>query len=306
MPADAQPSKPQGLIELGRADIRKSVLAGWDAFLEVAEGADLEQKSRLPGWRGAEIAIHLGSWPDHNAIEGLIASARGGGNEKPVDVDEVNAEVTEKHRDASREEIFDALRRNRDEVADYLSDDSYAEVDREMTVSTVGKLPLLTVVHATLYELAVHALDLVSCGAPQPPDELLLNGISSLADVTGALAGQLNITGGAILSTPAGGWHFDAKDGGWTVTSTEPGESKGKTPVVEAALTTLLDASSGRANPVSLLTRRKLKVHHMTGLMSLTPIVETAPGIPGGPVLRLAARTVGGAGGVVGKLRGRK
>jgi hypothetical protein len=40
--------------------------------------------------------------------------------------------------------------------------------------------------------------------------------------------------------------------------------------------------------------------------MSLTPIVETAPGIPGGPVLRLAARTVGGAGGVVGKLRGRK
>src|ERR1700712_3675489 len=114
MPADAPPLKPQGLIELGREDIRKRVLAGWDAFLEVAEGADFEQKSRLPGWRGAEIAIHLGSWPDHNAVAGLIDSARSGAAEKPVDVDEVNAEVTEKHRDASREEIFEALRRNRD------------------------------------------------------------------------------------------------------------------------------------------------------------------------------------------------
>src|SRR3954471_4599094 len=129
MPANSP--HPQGLIELGRPEIRKRVLDGWDAFLEVAEGANLEQKSRLPGWRGAEIAIHLGSWPDHNAVAGLEESARGGGTGKPVDVDEVNAAVTSKHRDASREEIFAALRRNRDEVADYLSGDNEqnAELD---------------------------------------------------------------------------------------------------------------------------------------------------------------------------------
>jgi uncharacterized protein (TIGR03083 family) len=305
MPAETSGSQPQGLIELGRSDLRKSVLAGWDAFLAAAEAADLERKSRLPGWRGKEIVVHLGSWPDHNAMAGLIDSARGAGPDEPVDVDAVNAAVTEKHRDASQQEIFDALRRNRDEVADYLSNDSDVELDRRPVMSTVGRIPLLTVVHATLYELAVHAQDLVSCGAPQPPDELLLNGLAALADVTGALAASLGITGGAVLSTPAGGWHFAAEDGGWTVTSTEPGESAGRTPVVEAELVTLLDASSGRQNPVSLLTRRKLKVHHMTGLMRLTPIVETAPGIPGGPVLRLAARTVGSAGGMVGRLTGR-
>ncbi|MDX6297612.1 MAG: hypothetical protein QOI51_1469 [Nocardioidaceae bacterium] len=307
MPAENPESQAQGLLELPRAEVRRRVLDGWDAFLAVAEGADLEQKSRLPGWRGAEICIHLGSWEDHQAMHGLIESARGAGPSKPVDVDEANKAVTEKHRDASREDILDALRRNRSEVADYLSGDGEddAKLDRADVVATVGTLPLLTVVHATLYELAVHALDLVSCGAPQPPEELLLSGLSALADVTGALAATLNITGGAVLSTPAGGWYFAADKGGWTTTPTEPGEKKGKTPVVEAELVTLLDASAGRQNPVTLLTRRKLKVHHMTGLMRLTPIVETAPGIPGGPVLRLAARTVGGAGSVVGRLTGR-
>jgi hypothetical protein len=156
-----------------------------------------------------------------------------------------------------------------------------------------------------LYELAVHALDLVSCGAPEPPEELLLSGLSALADVTGALAADLDIRGGAVLSTPKGGWYFAAENGGWTTTQVRAGETKGRTPVVEADLATLLDASSGRANPVGLLTRRRLKVRHMGGLLRLSPIVETAPGIPGGPILRLAARTMSGAGGVVGKLTGR-
>jgi hypothetical protein len=40
--------------------------------------------------------------------------------------------------------------------------------------------------------------------------------------------------------------------------------------------------------------------------MRLSPIVEAAPGIPGGPVLALAARTVGGAGDLLGRFRGRR
>jgi hypothetical protein len=240
-------------------------------------------------------------------MEGLIASARGHGPDKPIDVDEANAKVTKAHRDASRDEVLAALHRNRDEVAAYLAPDSPdAELDRNDVVATVGSIPLLTVVHAEVYELAVHGLDLVSCGGPQPPDDVLLNGVAALADVTGGLAAHLDVTGGAILSTPNGGWHFDADQGGWTVTRTGPNASAGQTPVVESDLVTLLDASSGRQNPVKLVARRRLKVRHMSGLLRLSPIVETAPGIPGGPVLRLAARTVGGAGGFVGKLTGRK
>ncbi|MDQ1635809.1 MAG: hypothetical protein QOJ32_2618 [Frankiaceae bacterium] len=307
MPAEADPSAPQGLLEIGRDEIRRHVLEGWDAFIATAEAADLDKRSRLPGWRGAEICIHLGSWEDHRAMAGLLASARGEGPSSPVDVDDANAAVTSKHRDASHEEILAALRRNRDEVAAYLDDDAedMRKLDRADVVATVGTLPLLTVVHATVYELAVHGLDLMSVGAPAPPDDLLLHGVSALADVTGALAANLRITGGAVLSTPKGGWYFAADHGGWTTTPVEAGERKGKTPVVEAELVTLLDASAGRRNPVTMLASRALKVHHMSGLLRLSPIVEKSPGIPGGPVLRLAARTVGGAGGVIGRLTGR-
>ncbi len=303
MPADTTTTVPQGVIELGRPEIRRRLTEAWDAFLTSAEATDLETKSRLPGWRAHEILVHLGAWDDHRAMAGLIESAQGRGPQKPPDVDEVNAAVTKAHRDASRDEVFDALRRNRSEALSYLEGDDAeaAELDRVNVMATVGCIPLLTVVHASIYELAVHALDLVDCGAPQPPEELLLNGLSSLADVTGALAAHLNITGGAVLSTPAGGWHFAADKGGWTTTPTDSNSDTGKTPVVSAELPTLLDASAGRKNPMSLLTRRKLKVQHMSGLLRLSPIVETAPGIPGGPVLRLAARTVGSAGGVVGK-----
>src|SRR3954454_17993330 len=112
---------PQGLIELGRARLRSHVLDSWDAFLTCADGADLAGKSRLPGWRGHEICVHLGSWEDHRAMTGLLASARGQGSDAPIDVDEVNAAVTERHRDASRDEVLAAPRRNRDDVVDYLS-----------------------------------------------------------------------------------------------------------------------------------------------------------------------------------------
>jgi hypothetical protein len=43
-------------------------------------------------------------------------------------------------------------------------------------------------------------------------------------------------------------------------------------------------------------------VHDIGGLLALAPIVQAVPGIPGGPILQLAARTVGSAGGMLGRL----
>jgi hypothetical protein len=63
------------------------------------------------------------------------------------------------------------------------------------------------------------------------------------------------------------------------------------------------EASSGRANPALLLARRKLRVHDMAGMLRLAPIVESTPGIPGGPLLQVAARTLSGAGGLIGRFR---
>jgi hypothetical protein len=278
------------------------VLHAWDAFLAQAAEVDLDRSSRLRGWRAHEICVHLGCWDDHEALADLIASARTGGTGTPPDVDAVNARVTEAHRNASRDQVLTALRRNRDATARYLAEEPTA-LDTAPTVSVVGRLPLLSVLLGQAYELAVHGLDLLSCGAPPPPPDVLQSGLAALADVTGALAASCGITGGVTLATPEGGWAFAADATGWTVLRTPAGAVSG--PAVEASTTVLLEAASGRINPVPAVATRQLRVHEIAGLLQLAPIVQKVPGIPGGPILQLAARTMGGAGGLIGRLRGR-
>ncbi|WP_448640240.1 maleylpyruvate isomerase family mycothiol-dependent enzyme [Geodermatophilus sp. URMC 63] len=294
----------QGLADAGRDVVGPMVLGAWDAFLEQAAAVDLDRPTRLPGWRAHEVCVHLGVWPDHAALAGLVASARAGGTGTPPDVDATNARVTAAHRDASQAEVLAALRRNREATVSYLADEP-AWLDTAPVVSTVGRLPMLSVVLGQAYELAVHGLDLVPLGAPPPPPEVLQAGLAALADVTGALASSSGITGGAALVTPDGGWAFAAADGGWTVRRLD-GDVRPRGAAVEARADVLLDAASGRTNPAAALVRRRLRVHDLAGLMQLAPIVESAPGIPGGPILALAARTVGGAGDLLGRLRGRR
>jgi uncharacterized protein (TIGR03083 family) len=290
------------MADAGRDQVADMVLGAWDAFLRQAESVDLDRKSRLDGWRAQEVCVHLGCWDDHTALADLIASARTGGAGTAPDVDGVNARVTAAHRDASRAEVLAALQRNRDATADYLAKEP-VELDTAPTVSVVGRIPLLSVVLGQAYELAVHGLDLASCGAPPPPPDVLQSGLAALADVTGGLAASMDITGGVTLATPEGGWAFASGPDGWTVRRVAAGTFSG--PAVEARADLLLEAASGRINPVPAVARRKLKVHDIGGLLQLAPIVQAVPGIPGGPILQLAARTVGGAGGMLGRLFGK-
>jgi len=290
------------MADAGRDEIAGRVLSAWDAFIERAETVDLTRPSRLHGWRAQEIGVHLGCWDDHTAMADLIASARAGGTGTPPDVDAVNARVTKAHRNAPRDEVLAALRRNREATAHYLTEEP-VELDTALTVSVVGRIPLLSVVLGQAYELAVHSLDLVSCGAAPPPPEVLQSGLAALTDVTGALAASMDITGRVTLATPDGGWAFASDGDGWVVRQVPAGKTDG--PAVEAPADLLLDAASGRINPVPAVARRRLKVHDVGGLLTLAPIVQAVPGIPGGPILQLAARTVGGAGGMIGRLFGR-
>ncbi len=290
------------MADAGRDEIGGMVLRAWDTFIGQAEAVDLDRRTRLPGWRAQEVCVHLGCWEDHAALADLIASARAGGTGQPPDVDATNARVTAAHRSASRDEVLAALHRNREATARYLAEEP-AGLDTAPAVSTVGRLPLLSVVLGQAYELAVHGLDLVPLGAPPVPGDVLQSGIAALADVTGALAAACRITGGVTLQTPDGGWCLAADEAGWSVRRVPAGGASGT--AVEAPADLLLEAASGRVNPVTALARRRLRVHDVGGLLRLAPIVSAAPGIPGGPILALAARTLGGAGGLLGRLRGR-
>ena len=290
---------PRGLADAGREIVGPMVLEAWDTFCERAAAVDLTRSSRLPGWRAQEICVHLGCWDDHTALPDLIASARTGGHGARPDPDAVNARVTAAHRDAPREEVLAALRRNRDATARYL-DEEPVDLDTAPAVSVVGRLPLLSVVLGQAYELAVHGLDLVGCGAEPPPPPVLQSGLAALADVTGALAASLGIDGAAALTGPEGGWSFESAGGAWTVRRVAPGRAAG--PAVEAAADLLLEAAAGRVNPAPAAARRQLRVHDPAGLLRLAPIVRHVPGIPGGPVLQLAARTMSGPLGLLGRL----
>src|SRR3954453_5270666 len=291
------------MADAGRDRVGGMVGGAGDAFIEQAEAVDLSRRSRLDGWRAQEICVHLGCWDDHTALADLIASGRSGGAGTPPYGDATNARVTAAHRDASRAEVLAALRRNRDATARYLAEEP-AELDTAPAVAVVGRLPLLSVVLGQAYELAVHGLDLVPCGAPAPPPAVLQSGLAALAGVTGALAAREGVSRGATLATPEGGWTFAADDSGWTVRRRPPGDVRGT--AVEAPPDLLLEAASGRVNPVGALARRRLRVHELGGLLALAPIVQSAPGIPGGPLLALAAQTLGGVGGLLGRLRGRR
>src|SRR3954447_4851691 len=155
--------RQQGMADAGRDPIGAMVLGAWDAFCEQAAAVDLGRRTRLPGWRVHEVCVHLGCWPDHTALADLIASARAGGTGTPPDVDAVNARVTGAHRNASRDEVLAALRRNREATERYLAEEP-EELDTAPTVSVVGRIPLLSVVLGQAYELAVHGLDLVPLG----------------------------------------------------------------------------------------------------------------------------------------------
>ncbi|HYJ75673.1 MAG TPA: maleylpyruvate isomerase family mycothiol-dependent enzyme [Kineosporiaceae bacterium] len=290
----------RGLASAGRDVVEGLVVSSWDAFLTVAQSADLDRPTRLPGWRAQEICVHLGVWDDYHALDGLLASARAGGGPTP-DVDAANARVTTAHRNAPRTDVLAALHRHRDAVQEYLRA-APGDLDLAPTAAPVGVLPLLTTIAAECYELAVHALDLADAGAAQPPESLLQAGLAALADVTGALAAAHDVPGGAALLTPTGGWRFEAGGGGWVVEQVA-GRARVEGPAVTGEAGPLLDASAGRANPVALLARRRLGLHDAAGLLALAPLVEVAPNLPGGPLLRVAARSLSGAAGLLTRLR---
>lgn len=289
-------AEDRGLASLPAPEISALVLPSWDAFIAIAERCELDAPVRLPGWRVREVLVHLGSWDDGVALERMLgeaaASARGElapeELERPHSTEENNAAVFARHLGEPREAVLEALRSARAEVATFLEGPLCDELGLAEARTLLGPLPLLTVLIAGAYELAVHSLDLVSAGAPRPPEHLLDAGVAALVDTTGALAARHGIAASLAGVTPAGGWQFRAGHGGWTTQRVPSSGVDGA--ALEASAHVLLDASAGRVSVPALLARRELRPHHVPGLLRLAPLVEEVPGLPGGAALRGAVR----------------
>lgn len=297
-PAGDPVASPRGLADQPLPVQRDRVLRAWDAFAAVAAATDLRRPSRLPGWRGHDVCVHIGDWDGPGTMARLLDSARSGaGGADPPDTDAANAALVAAHRDASRDEVLAALHRARDRIAAWFAapdaPDGPVALGFAPAMSVIGPLPLLTVVSASPYELAVHALDLGPAGAPRPPAALLSAALASLVDVTGVFAHRRGLRTALTAWTGDAGWQVQVSTG-WRT-----GPVSGRRPagaVVEGDAVVLLDASAGRRAVPPLLATRAMRVHGLADLVALAPIVEEVPGLPGGPALRAAGRWVGGAG----------
>jgi len=299
--AEAGASVPLGLASTDPSGVRRRVLDAWTDFADAA-AVELSRGTRLAGWRAQEVCTHLGSWDDSRVLESVLASARAGAVSEPPSTDALNAAVTAAHRSESRAAVLGALEAAREAVDGFFAGPDCTALGLTPTVSLLGPLPVLTVISAGCYELAVHALDLVSSGAPPPPQRLLLAGLGALIDVTGALAARAGLEVTVTAQTPDGGWSCTAAGGGWTTSPVPAGPVSGVAIVGSAA--DVLDVSAGRAGAPALLASRRLRVQDLRGFMALAPLVEAVPGLPGGAALRGAARTLGAAVDTVGRLPG--
>ena len=302
-PADSSPRRPAagrcGLAETDLAQLGRDIVAGWDDFLDVvrAPTTDLTRPSRVQGWTGRDVLIHLGSWPDARAMDSLLESADSGGHGTTPPPDAGNEVLVAAHRDATVVEVVDALVAARTRVARFWESDEAQTYGRLLSRSTVGPLPVAALVHAGTFELAVHALDLAPCGAPAPSEHLLDRGLAALLDVTGTLAAhagvQIELTG----QTPTGGWAFTSRTDGWTTHRTAAGPFEGVG--VRGTAADLLDTAAGRTNLPQLLLTRRLHVQQLPQWMRLAPLLDDVPGLPGGAALKTA---VGGLSSVTGGL----
>jgi hypothetical protein len=233
--------------------------------------------------------------------ESLLASATEGPDDAHHDADASNARLLEAHRDASEDEVVASLVTARADVAAFLASPAAAELGRAPAGSPLGPLPVLTVLHAACYELAVHALDLARCGAPPPGQLLLDRGLAALMDVTGALASRSGVDITVTSQTPEGGWQFRSDHAGWETSAVAAGRFDGTG--VRGVAADLLDTSAGRAHLGQLLLSRRLQVQHLPSFMRLAPLLHEVPGLPGGAALRGAVAGLGGVTRVLGRLR---
>ncbi len=301
-----------GLASWDPAELAELVLPAWDEFLAMAAELDLDGPSRLDGWQARQVCVHLGSWPGSRSLHRMrdeaerddLADAADWADHRAAtfDQDAHNEAVLEARRGAPRGEVLAALQASRDDVAEFLAGPDAVVLGRRPVRSVLGPLPLGTLVAAGAYELAVHTLDLAPAGARAASSALLSAGLAALVDTTGGLAARCDITAGAGCVSTEGGWAFAAARGNWT--TLELPAVPPSWPAVQGSAADLLDASAGRRAVAPMLARRDLRLHHVTGLLALAPIVEAVPGLPGGSALRSAVRNLRGVSRLVRRLPG--
>ena len=295
---EPEPSE-QGMASGDLEALCNNILTAWDLFVEVIASADLDRPSRKSGWTGREIVAKMGAWECGIQLSDLEADARLG-RAGFYDGDEIDERVRKNATQHQPSAVVAAVVAARSETAQWLSSANQEEFGLTCTSSPLGPLPLLTVLHARAYQLALAALDLEVCGA-EVPEQLIQIGLMALVDTTGALAARQRVEGSFAAITSDLIVASGSRAGNWkTAVLTEEPEFG---PGVVAPARTILEITSGRTNLRYLYASGAIRVRDLGGLLRLAPALSGVPGIPPLGAVGRAMSLVDAVGGVVGRLR---
>ena len=286
---DVEPTQPKGWLSADPAGLAQRTTRAWELFTAVVNSVDLAGPTRSAHRSARDLVIGLGSWPDSRGIPELSADAHAG-NTAAEPLKATAARLAASHAEATDSEVRSSVARSLDQTRDWLVSGDLTETGLLATASPLGPLPMGTVVHAAVYQLAITARDLLPAGAaPQPElDEL---GLVALLDATGAVAARTGLVASAAAVGRRVAVAIEVFDGGWTCTLGDNSSS----PAVLAPEELLLDLAGGRADFTAM--SREIRFRDARGLLALSPVVDAIPDLPGGPMLRRTAtlaRLVGG------------
>lgn len=288
-----------GLASGDRGDLVAAITRAWELFEEVATQAELGAPSRKQGWSGRQIVARVGEWEFGRRLDDMLAEAHDGDADF-YDADALDEVVRERTAGLPDEDVLEAVAAARATTEQWLASEGPETWGLVHTSSPLGPLPVLTVMNAMTYQLAISTLDLVPCGA-EPPDELMHIGLAALIDTTGALAGRRHVTGSFTAVTPELIVGAGAHGGHWRTSLLDSDPNAG--PGVVASARTVLDVTSGRANVANLYRTGELHVRDLTGLIRLAPVLEGVPGVPPLGAVGRALSVVDAVGGLFGRLR---
>lgn len=300
LPAALEPhAHEHGLASGEVAPLAASVDRAWELFEQVARQADLSAPSRKQGLDGRAIVAQLGQWEVGRTLADLIADAHEG-DVGYVDADAIDARVVAATAELDDDTVIGGITAARAAIAEWLASDGPATWGLVHTSSPLGPLPVLTVVNAASYQLAIAARDLRPTGVEEPL-ELLHLGMVAMVDTVGALAGRAHVTGSFTAVTPELVVGVGATAGRWRTSVLAEDPRQG--PAVHATAPVVLDVTRGRVNTAALYRSGDLRVHDLPGLIRLAPVLEGVPGMPPVGAIGRALQLVDAVGGLFGRLR---
>lgn len=283
---------PPGLTpqpgERGRASddveaILADTVAAWDDLLASVAEVDMAAVGRKDGRTAARTLVVLGSWPEGRSFPAIRADALARVTEAEP-LDDIEDRIVAAHACDPASDLLAALRRARDEVAEWATSPRAVEEALLPVGGPLGVVPLGTLVSATAYQCAVAARDLSPAGVIAPV-ALTRAGLAALIDTVGAVAAQQRAAVALTAITPQVVIGVGARDGDWCtrrVLDTEPG------PAVTCDAGLLLDIASSRASAPAAYARGDLRARDLGGLFALVQVLARAPGLPGTDGLRIA------------------